>query len=142
MTERNIAALIAVRSLIKNSPDKHDQKQWVNIVPDLVKIDGELKYATCGTSACVAGWAAAINGAKYLITPFTDFDEDDKVYRPNMVIDKKGQQHCIEDYAQEVLGLTNEEAELLFDGELPRKEVLRLLKRLIKGKKIAVRFDW
>ncbi len=136
MPDRNIAGLRAVRDLIKKSPEKHNQESWVHIPVEMVDLGGGAKaLVSCGTSACVAGWAAAIAGAKYIIDEYTD--EEDGVYYPGDVQDLAGNKRPIDHFAAEVLGLTSYEAGGLFAAENTRDEVLTMLKRLIKGKSIA-----
>lgn len=136
MTDRNIVALKAVRDLIKKHPEKHDQEQWVNVPADLVKFnDGGTALATCGTSACVAGWAVAMAGGKYLINRGCH-EAREGVYAPHRVVDPVGNAHLIEVYAAKVLGLTDKEADILFEATNSREEVLDMLKALIKGRKI------
>lgn len=47
MPERNIELLEKTIQYIKDHPEKHYQREWVN---------------TCGTAACFCGWAAMLSG--------------------------------------------------------------------------------
>ncbi|MBB3752434.1 hypothetical protein FHT44_004946 [Mycolicibacterium sp. BK634] len=131
---RNIFALRAVRDLIKKSPEKHAQDSWAAIEADqIVFPEGGVAKVSCGTTACVAGWAATLAGAKFLIE---EDDLEDGVYYAEKVEGLDGQTYWVDSYARNVLGLKPSEAGLLFNGDLERKEVLKLLKRLIEGKDI------
>lgn len=132
---RNIFALNAVRSLIKASPEKHDQGDWASIDVEQIEVpDGATVRLSCGTTACVAGWAATLAGAKFL---FSSDSIDEGAYHASEVETVDGRVQTVSEHAQKVLGLSYDEASILFDGDLERGEVLDLLKRLVKGKKIA-----
>lgn len=136
MPQRNIAGLRAVRDIIKKSPEKHDQEAWVHVPADLVELeDGGSVLVSCGTQACVAGWAVAIAGGKYVINEYTDTEGE--VYYPNFVVDPMGNRHTIEEYGEKVLGLDYFEAAYLFCSSHSREDVLDMLKALIKGKQIT-----
>lgn len=134
---RNVFALKAVRDLIKKSPAKHDQTNWFSVSSDVVKFeDGSVAKVSCGTTACVAGWASSLAGDVLVIQPH-DWDEDEQMFRPSNVQTLEGNTVYIENRGREVLGLTHNEAEYLFDQNRTRAEVLDNLKALIQGQQIA-----
>lgn len=121
MTESyNTDLLMQVREKIVNEPEKHHQGAWAVAQSDPRK-DGE-----CGTAYCVAGWAAVLDGQQL------DWDEAgdgtwDASYTTTGAM--------VGVYAQDVLGLTNDERRTLFRGHNERGEVLDMLDRLIEAGK-------
>lgn len=81
----------------------------------------ELENPTCGTTACVAGWAAiktAPRGSKVMTAA---------------VIFPDGTQHVADELGRKALGLTYSEGVWLFDGDRSKDEVLRALAALRDG---------
>jgi hypothetical protein len=130
--------LTEIRDLIRDHPERHDQGHWVdNIfsahvggnVADLVKFaDQDIpEYPVnpdnpvCGTTACVAGWAAIFGSP--MGTEIRDggylFGSDG-----HRVGTAQGR-------AQDLLDLDGDQASYLFAGERTRDEVLTALDRLI-----------
>lgn len=137
--DRNVFALRAVRDLIKRTPRRHNQTVWAELDYDAVQFDdGDTAYVSCGTSACVAGWAVNLAGAKFVVQRGKeDQDGGRTVYFCSFALTPGGEEQHIETYARQVLGLSEAEAGYLFDGDLERAEVLALLKALVKGDNIV-----
>lgn len=136
MPERNIALLTAVRDLIDTTPSAHDQAQWVVIPDSAVTFEPDSKYATvsCASACCVAGHAAMLSGDKALVhTSDRREYKNSIVYSVARVQDANGKTQFIEDRAQELLGLTSEEANYLFLPDWKREYVLEMLNTLIAG---------
>lgn len=132
---RNIFALQAVRDLIKKHPERHDQGHWGAVDASMLETEGPYQVASCGSTACVAGWASTLAGAKMLIDP-SEHSVRGR-YFAERVLTLDGDTPLIGDHAQAVLGLASDEAKILFGAENTREEVLDMLKRLIKGKAIV-----
>lgn len=137
MSSRNILGLTAVRNLIALDPENHDQGYYSQVPGDLVDFgDGDVAKVSCGTSGCVAGWATHLAGDKYVIYS-GDKDYESDVYYPSYVVTRGGKVKEIEDRAQKLLGLTGNEADVLFDACPSTSETLDTLDRLIAGDKIV-----
>jgi len=84
-----------VIGVIETHPETHNQHDW--------------GYETaCGTTMCVAGHAAVLSGAKL---NYFDFGNERKAYECTL---PDGTITGIDRYAQEMLGLTDEQADNLF----------------------------
>lgn len=88
----NVPLLRQTLDYIKTHPQEWDQEVWRQVRP-------------CGTVACFAGWACALNGDR--------FNPDDWDF---VITDESGVSFPIEDRAREILGLTIGDADWLFDG--------------------------
>lgn len=91
-TTVNAALLRQTLDYIKAHPKEWDQEVWRQVT-------------SCGTVACFAGWACALNGDR--------FNPDDWEF---VITDESGVSSPIEDRAREILGLAIGEADWLFDG--------------------------
>lgn len=82
----NTELLVKVRQKIREHPDQHDQQHWARRTP-------------CGTTYCIAGWAAMLSGAQL------DWMEGvtDRAYADTV----NGEAESIEAYAQRALGLSD-----------------------------------
>lgn len=130
-----------VMVIITNNPDVWEQGRWVSI--DLKTIGprpvGPVVPGSCGTTACVAGWAAHLAGWEYI--PYQDHFRltcaclecedlaDTGVHSsgdpyPAFVARKNGEYRSVGCAAQRELGLTYNEAEDLFDGTNTWRNVL------------------
>lgn len=103
----NTDLLRKVREKITESPGEHYQAVWG-------------RKNECGTTHCIAGWAAVLNGAS------VDWENDgDGWWEADTVNDGA---ESIERYAKEALGLTWEEANIFYAS---RDEALQRLDALI-----------
>ncbi|MFF0183508.1 hypothetical protein [Streptomyces sp. NPDC005244] len=104
----NTELLRKVRETIRRHPEKHDQGNW------------GLK-TECGTTHCIAGWAAFLSGA------VIDWERElDGAWSADTV---NGGARSIEDYARDALGLTFDQSNIFYMG---RDDALRRLDRLIE----------
>lgn len=105
----NLELLEKVRDKITQNPERHDQNNWGS------------KTEQCGTTHCIAGWAAALDGAviDWEENGFGGWDAD---------YVNGGAQH-IETYAKEALGLSPDQACIFY---APRDRALQLLGELIE----------
>ena|SRR5690349_4695053 len=86
---KNIELLKQVKDSILMDPDSHDQKTWF-----------------CDTSMCIAGHAAVMSGATVQASRnYSDLLE---------MVDEHGNMIHPPEYAQEALGLSDDEREYLF----------------------------
>jgi hypothetical protein len=118
VTQRKNAEL-AYRVRDKFYEDKIDMAAWVSFTGEWLsseevreRVGGDLdlsKAVSCGTSACIAGWACLLAGDKFVGI--------DHVMTPD------GAYYEVPDRAAILLGLDEEEADLLFydtdDDEVP-----------------------
>lgn len=105
-TPYNTDLMIQVREHIAAHPERHDQASWG-------------RKSRCGTTHCIAGWAAALNGAKLEWTFALLRTADDQTP---------------DDYAQKALGLTEDETSGLFYTP-HNATALDLLDRMIEAGK-------
>jgi hypothetical protein len=121
MTKYNVDLMLAVREQITSHPETHDQTMWG-------------RKTECGTTYCIAGWAAVLSGAE----PLWDIDIDDTEEAATALHAGRGDkpyQRSIRTIAEEALGISYQEAGRLFPGALSRAEALANLDELIeKGK--------
>jgi hypothetical protein len=98
--ERNLELLKTTWNFIKNNPEKHQQSDFIN-------------HTQCGTQMCFAGHAAVISGAEF---PRDDspwfLTEDGRLSEKDKDGLRKG--IYIEEYARNVLGMTNDESHFIF----------------------------
>lgn len=112
MTEPNIDNLRATARWLRGAsaaPHLHGS-------PDMPKWDQSMFYKyrpECGTTCCVAGYAATVLGQGVPDTKHMGFD---RPYVAGLVSTPDGRFIHIEDYAREVLGLTEHQANTLFYG--------------------------
>ena len=130
--------LIAVRNVIRDNPERHDQGTWIGNVWGDTKAPAATyrKYAmapvpetpadtenpVCGTTACVAGWAVILGETNHRI------------------LQTWGLGTHIHERAMELLDLSDWQADYLFAGYLHRTDVLSYLDALIEDP-YADRYD-
>lgn len=108
MSKLNVDLMLAVRDQITMHPETHKQHSWGDKHP-------------CGTTHCIAGWAAALSGA-------------DLTWTSSGALAAVGDSHHVQVYAENVLGLDVHEASDLF-FEFSENRALAKLDALIeKGK--------
>ncbi len=136
MNSKNIELMGKVREIIADNPERHDQNiyhgnafersptfdYFYHIVPAEqarewalrpIPEQPENQDLICGTTACVAGWAAI------LAAPAGSQITGRNLQEPY------GPQVHIEDYARRHLGITHVQAAWLFHSRRSRDEVLR-----------------
>lgn len=97
MSRLNIELFKQIREKIANTPIAYDQTRW-----------GRREIAApCGTAACIAGWACVLSDSVSLMTV--------QLAGPSAVVYTSGGGSVdIPAIAQQVLGLSEEEADMLF----------------------------
>ncbi len=78
----------------------------------------------CGTVCCVAGKTALLNGWKPEFENGADY---------TIIFAKGGRTWPVDDIAQDVLGLTDEEADDLFEGVNSVEQIERLIDLIVAG---------
>lgn len=152
MPTRNALLLHRVAFQIEKHPEKYDQTTWGKLgeSDSLGRRFSETDTVAnfCGTHACIAGWAAVLE----LNTAVTAIERqrvrggydplplEDAVSQA--VRDVTGYSQTIMGYAQQALGLTTDEANVLFAGEWRPNEdegydVPRALRELAEGADIG-----
>lgn len=104
----DVELLKKVRDKVTSDPEAHYQANWG-------------RKTSCGTTHCIAGWAAVLDGAA------VDWEDDGDGYWEAATVNGCAQH--IETYAKEALGLTWEEASIFYAS---RDEALQQLDRLIE----------
>jgi hypothetical protein len=115
---------VAVKVLDKilTHPESHDQAVWTNVwhVFGKVRIDVDTVIHTCGTRACIAGWAVIFAlPPEYLVSTYAVYSSS------NRHVDD------ISDVAQEALGMTYAQARWLFSSHRTYDEVTYHLRKFI-----------
>lgn len=108
--ERNNALFFAVANQIRLHPEAHDQAWWGH-------------ETECGTSHCIAGWATVLDGRQDLMDAHLAAEKDrqgrsfgDPCWRPAWDLARHSGE-AIALHARQALGLTEDEADALFDSE-------------------------
>jgi hypothetical protein len=114
----NLPRLKQVRDHVVAHPDQHDQGEW------FIDINGYEKPCVigseCGTAACVAGWTVLLNGDQPIKMAFPDHGYTSA----SSVALINGGVMDIDDRAQQILGLTDDQAqELFYDISTPQRAV-------------------
>ena len=135
MPTKNLEKLVMTRALVKEErrQGKWDQTLWVSGLGEADETG--VRPVTCGTTACVAGWAVITDGGLFLSDQLVLAQPGDPKSRVTNVYAANAQRVQavgIEDRARRLLGLDRYEADELFDGDNDYEDVKRILKRLIK----------
>jgi hypothetical protein len=145
-----------VLAWITEFPEKHDQALWGEA--NITKFTRPNEELSCGTAACVAGWASLFAGAYPLFTKYTfskgtqfigplneDTLREDELAGWELVVVPEGgnvvSERHVENFAAEVLGLDMLDANTLFDAENSRERIVTYIGRLNTGLPID-RTDW
>jgi hypothetical protein len=115
----NVDLMLAIREQITTHPETHSQHLWA-------------RRTECGTTYCIAGWAAVLSGysINWLLADHVDGEE----ISGQVVPVEDGGADLIADAAQELLGLAYEERDGLF-YEFSNPEALAVLDRMIEAGK-------
>ena len=117
-----------VRDQIVQHPESHNQKVWV-------------QQTSCGTTACVAGWAVLLSGATVVLVNdlLSSGRVDREVQGFHECLPADGDRHApvpIYLLAERLLGITSAQSDYLFDSHRTRPELLRALDNLIRRDEI------
>lgn len=104
-------------------PGAWDQTSWMHTD----------QASECGTAGCVAGWAVTLTDKYELM--YQRRDEHDPALSAEMYVEyvkdrDTGEEEFLETAAQRELGLTDDEAELLFMGNNSFRELNRQVKEI------------
>lgn len=145
MPTKNLEQLVMTRALVKEEirQGKWDQGSWTDGLEQDPKTG--LSKVTCGTTACVAGWAVIADGAEFVsegtvvatAAEIADPDLSYEVFEQMAYAVKKEkyvpyQVISVSVRARRLLGLDEGEAILLFNGHNSEQTVMRLLGQYIK----------
>lgn len=130
---RNIELLTKVRDLIKKDPDKLDMGLWGPVADVIDFGDSTGAKVSCGTTACIAGWAVQLHGYQLLVHP--DHLGDDGVYEVSYCVGGNKCPMDIEKKAREILGLSQAESDFLF-LDIMNSEAVTALDGLIAGESV------
>lgn len=116
MPKRNKELFQAIADQIRKDPHSYDQADW----------GCESKATPCGTAHCIAGWAAQLSDGQFLrsehngkpiyglvIPHQKDFGKHPSLRAMRSRLSKTV---SVSNYARVVLGLTDEDADKLFDA--------------------------
>lgn len=95
--------LAAIVRFIRTNPDLWDQSQWSSLEESLYR---PAIRPNCGTSFCVAGWAAQATGGWWASESTLIAEDEEPLVGPCVT--------HVEDRARRLLQLTEEQAEWLF----------------------------
>jgi hypothetical protein len=123
-----------IADVIDFKPELYNQESWGHFVPDTAAHvawlqmyegvepadDGEdarwAKVKECGTAMCVAGHAASLCGWHPVLTTNRITNESSYTWNVVNMFPDQGHGSEIRQVAQQLLGVTEEEAEVLFNG--------------------------
>ena len=87
-------------------PGVWDQASWMHTT----------KRSECGTAGCIAGWAVSLTDQYDMIFERHEETTDADLHVDTVVDRVTGKREFLEVVARRELGLTEDEAEMLFDG--------------------------
>lgn len=120
MDKPNAELAARIRAEITERPDHYNQGAWFSGA-DVLRPDEDLNAPThCGTTLCVAGYAAHFTGHTLLPSGIT--------YRPDT-----NQRGFVDQVARRELGLNEDDADWLLHPARTRDEVLAALAQLADG---------
>lgn len=123
---RNTQELEAVMQYISDNPEEWDQENW------------------CGTTMCFAGHVAMRNGCqRAVVSQLNDFGAMEFrhvelgsrtfIVRDHFVLDPLSKKVTVCEYARDILGLEDDEANLLFSGSNGIEDLQHIVKGLVNG---------
>lgn len=127
---------------ITNEPDWYAQGTWLTVATDEVDWgDNGRAQVSCQTTGCVAGTASMLAGDLGMVTILSDTMTvgGRRVFAIHDIVTKAGDQMSVRSRGKELLGLSEDQANWLFDScrELP--EVVQALTELSEGKPMSCR---
>lgn len=138
--KRNVELLTKVRDLAVHEPAKFDMNTWVTIKRELINFpeDTSKIKVECGTTACIAGWAVQLAGDKLLVDRYSSIR--DGIYQTTNSVAKNGRVCDIQSRAQNLLGLTEMETDILFFSG--NDDAIGYLNDLIAGNDITEDYEY
>lgn len=123
MANRDLAKLILEQ--LEEKPHTHNQQYWFRKDRSGASVDTLMpgERVECGTTLCVAGWAAYMNG--YMLTSY-----EKGITTATLPF---GPQRQVPDVAQELLGISEMDAYILFHNT-NNDEAIMALEQLVNGK--------
>lgn len=114
--ERNKRAFYWIAKVVELHPEMHDQRDWVQGLSkhqlssfQVTEVLVGTRTVFCGSAQCIAGWSLAYEYGDVSVVLSDDFDQNRLFVRgEELPFDDIG------DTAASVLGLTNQEADILF----------------------------
>lgn len=138
----NVKLLREVLDYIKANPQKWNQDAWFKVSVDkqgepiFNKVTLQFEEVnSCNTALCFAGHAALMSG--FDAPPRYDYE----VWRgwgPGL---PKGERMDVDQYATEVLGLSTNQADVLFNGDNSLEDLERIVGKLIENPKAWLNWD-
>lgn len=135
MNDEQIELAKAVMDHIEADPDHHDQTTWLRATP-------------CGTAGCFAGWTVLLSGCTF--APQVDLDRVERESLQVWKIDSEGRLHdwmygtglypadtkTVGEWAQEHLGLNDENARALFHTKNTREHLRAMVDMLAEDPQV------
>jgi len=122
VSKLNVDLMLAVRDQVTMHPETHDQFMWA-------------RKTECGTTYCIAGWAAVLSGQQLLWERADKGAYEEAFWIQATPSAEPAARRFISGFARDALGLTPYEAAKLFASDLSEDEALAVLDALIeKGK--------
>ena len=125
MREPNIPALRKTMEFIEANPDGWDQDTWAS--------KGTLNGSACGSTMCFAGTTVFLAGAKIQYVAHPDHPN---YLQAEHCVTPEGSMVAIEDYATELLGLTDAQADDIFysDSDMNPQEMRAWVEEIVGEK--------
>lgn len=135
----NVERLERLRDEIEHESTlgKHDQGTWGNFKGSIdglpIREGGRFAQISCPSAACAAGWTVINEKARMLVGAEELLRKGEA--SASHCITAGGDLRSIDMYAAELLGLDNDEQNLLFAGHHSTEEVLHMIDQLIVAAK-------
>lgn len=111
-----------IATVIERNPSRWNQNTWMQgwkVLTHRLKVNDHVETVHCGSAHCIAGWAAVLDGGHAI---------DDNVVMRN------GHQVEWEDAGRRALGITEKQANTLFDSRWkPDKQTARLAAKALRA---------
>lgn len=125
----NVGLLQKTLAFIERHPEHWDQRDWRQVADN-----------RCGTAMCFAGWAAHLDGGRWIsdpddslaeyLTPVADDRRRDIITPADHWLELPGSVIGADKRATRILGITEEQAEVLFDEDNSLATLVRLVNAL------------
>ncbi len=117
-----------------------DQMSYLDAAPTPVEVDTPSGRHVCGTTACIAGWAVLDQASDAQLVS-VDYEGIAEVLLVSTNVDAAGKSYSqlrtfsidVESRARELLGLTQDEADALFDPDNDENDVRRITDAILAG---------
>lgn len=117
------------------NPDKHEQGIYIEVNHDeFVTREAAEAAWDCGTAGCLAGHAAIYDGWRPKVNTTSFFDEEPIFWLSDTFVTKGEETYSVDDVANELFGLDDEQGEWLYYGNNTIDDLWRIADELSDGR--------